>query len=383
VSVLDEQTLPEIDPQRAALLRGPLTLSRAQVFPFQLAERLGGRRATGSEVPRTLPAAPDAGLALVVARVFANCVLQSLLRQGAATPRRVLRQGKVLEGCLWDEGLNELHGTGSFTLAFTAAPAKLWWGLCHQVVSWSGPGARGPSPPDRHLPASLRVAPTPSMADALLFSLFHENLPRLLLPAPMSQRLQRALRAASLPVAWLQPDDPDLRAAAALDIALSPPLVRLLELSAPHLGAVWSARTAEVWRCRQVEELAGRARVFAARLRQLLRALDAAGRLDLWDPVLQALAALCDAQADLRAHVGKLAGVVTLADRDRAVAAVGELFSVLDDVDRLAQRLGEERYGDPRFAEAGLALATRQQILPPATRDALRSAARRLQGEVG
>jgi hypothetical protein len=164
---------------------------------------------------------------------------------------------------------------------------------------------------------------------------------------------------------------------------VAPPLVRAFELVAPGLSRTWVPQLL-VFRRTMVdakEVIAGSTAV-VRRLRRLLRVLDDAGRFDLAGVFVTFARALPAAlPVDTRAQLVRLPGVVTMADRDRVVAAVASGFDVVDDLQRRAEQIAASRYGDERWTEARLVRGWLAEL--HAARSDIDAARHALMGDVG
>lgn len=369
----------------------PLTLPPGDADVYLIAETLlGHRRGERFEQP-PVGDAPSPTLALALARLTPIALLRFLHARGSERPVRVLRaRGDtvvVKDGALLDN--DDDGGDGTFDLRCQLWPMavfRLTRDLLPLVERRRGAGheplLQGLGRTARQRLREGLAAPATATGDHVAFACAHEHLPRLGLPTAFEVFMGRGLAAAS-PYAHLHRlDDAELPP---LDTAalLRPPLVRLLELTGPGLGEGWarSLRRA-VAHSADIDELMARSRAFSRALVSLVQALDRAARLDLLEGVVAFLLALPGVlPEDTRARLVRLPGVVTMADRDRVVAAVAGAFDVLDAVDAVTRALAMVRFGDERFVEARTVAA----VIAPlqAHRAALDAARRALTGVVG
>ncbi len=276
------------------------------------------------------PVQPSKRLALnaEASRRIARACGRWLVEQGGRPPRTVLRAGERVRGRVWDVDLVESPG-----LRFGRPTERFWRGALQHLPALSvGAGHRERR---RRLRAWVAAADTDT-GDWLFYALAWRRVRRVGLPEETRALLERRMCEGSPLLALMQlrpghPTAPLLRA----------PMRRVLECSTDAVARAWR----ELLRTPADPDTAER---HAAELNGWLDELDAAGRLDLATPMLQALPALpdpVDPVAETVAALGALRG------RQARLYAVGARLTALRDT------CAKVRYGDDRYAEAQLYVA--------------------------
>ncbi len=347
---------------RALASRPSLLLGEADTF-LLLEALCGHRRSERWEAPPT-SSQPSATLAFSLARSTGIGLLRFLVAQGAERDDDVLRGDRRVS-----VALSRSDDDDAFSLAVSSA----WPGFIEKLSTTIMPLARrrrevhredlvGLGRTERQhlrlaLPTAWRSSSSSSLTvgDHLAFAMAVEHVARLGLPEQLQQLVVRSVAATSPLAALYQLDDPEL---GAVDVAslCRAPLVRAFELTGPGASRAWVRQLEQLRRLSgDGDELVARVSALTTRLRQLLRALDAVGRLDLAGFIADFAAALPTAlPIDTRALLIRLPGVAAMSDRDRVVGAVAAVFHVVDDLEALGGAVADSRYGDERWTEAGL-----------------------------
>ena len=276
------------------------------------------------------PVRPSRRLALgaEVNRRVARACTRWLVEQGGLRPRTVLRGGERVRGRVWDPDLAEPPG-----LRFGRATERFWRGaLQHLPVLLGGAGHRERR---RRLRAWVAASET-DPGDWLFYALAWPRMRRAGLTEETLAQLEARMceGSALLALMRLRPGHPTAP-------LLQPPMRRVLECSTDAVASAWR----ELLRTPAEPVTAER---YAVELNGWLDALDAARRLDLATPVLQALTALptpIDPVAETVAEVGALR------------ARQARLYAVGARLTRLRDALARVRYGEDRYAEAQLYVA--------------------------
>jgi hypothetical protein len=151
---------------------------------------------------------PSPALATAVARTFAAACGRFVIEHGARA-RTVLRDGRRVEGRIWDARLNE-----GFALTLTKDADALWWRSVKDLLPLAAKKRQRVNADtidntreDKRILRAAVPMLTHGSGDALVFLLAHEHASYLRLPRPLELAFQQALREAS-PLARLwAPDD--------------------------------------------------------------------------------------------------------------------------------------------------------------------------------
>jgi hypothetical protein len=381
-------------------LAAPVSLALGEADVLLVAERLVGRvRPDRFRVPPSSSSTPSPSLRLAVARTFAVGSLAWLHAAGGHAPRTVLRRpldvgdagvrdvvsplrGGVVRctGRLEDAALNV--GEGALDLRCSTAPLAFVWDLCVDVLPSASSSSSSSSSSSRA--AIPQPAPAATTGDHVFCALAHEHLGGLDLDGAQQESLARGLRRASALAALWRPEDA-AHPLAVDDVAtvVSPGLVRVLECVEPALSRTWRRAVAQTWSVEDAAAMEARWRALASSAAAFLRALDAAGRLDLCGPVVAVVSAWAqEAPSDPRPRLLRVPGVATMADRDRLIAAVVAVADLAAAVEDVRGRLLACRFGDDRFDEARVALPLLEQHWLP-VRPVVEAFVHRLTGRVG
>ncbi len=364
-----------------------LHLSAVEGDALRIAELLVGHGRAPALPPRIDVAAPSDALLEAVARTVAAGAVQFLLRSGGGRERTVLRDGKRKSGRLWDASLND-----SFDLRFTRATRSFWHATVRDLVplahSKRAGGELGRE--ERRVVRSLAPEGSDGVGDLVFFALAHQHAASLHLGPALEEALRHELRRAAPLALLFAPDDAafdDDTVRASLRALMAPGALRVLECVDDALLEAWLSRFRQVLLHTRVRQrfLAGM-RAFARTLRVWLELLDAHGRLDLSRSVVRFLACLpkraFPAGLDVRNHALRLPGTSGMADRDEALRAMLGVVDLRLFVDDARARLGRERYGDERYAEAQVVVPMIEAELA-STRADVEGLARVLSGAVG
>ena len=326
---------------------------------------------------------PSPTLRLALARIFATGALAYLAEHGTR-PRTVLRRGRRRTGGLLDADVNVDETGAPFALRFSPAVVEFVMRLCVHVLPLaptSAASTRAREVAERAALAHAMPSPSTAPGDDVVYALAAANVDRLELSPTLVHALRGALRGASPLCALLSPEDTSA-GDVDVDALLSPGAVRVLECLHDVVAAAWARAPRAVWLAPDLDGLVARSRAVCAMAARYLRALDEARRLDLAGPVVALAGAAATAwPSDARARLLEKTGVVAMADRERAIAALRAVADVAADLDALRARMAAERYGDDRFEEAQLVISLlRDQWLP--RRDDVAAAVQRLVGAV-
>lgn len=385
-------SIPMVSDDIERLRQIPLRLPVGDADVYILAESLLGQRRGERFEQAPTTDTPSTTLSLALARLTAIGLLRFLWSQGSERPARALRPHgeRVVVVDVALSGNDDDGAAGGLDLRCSDAWPAAIWRLAKDVMpvierrrgAGHEPGLQGLGRTERQRLRELLGARATATGDHVAFACAHEHLARLGLPTSFETFIGRGMATAS-PFAHLyRLDDPD---AGTLDAAalLRPPLVRLVELCGPGLGAAWAkALKRSISHSADIDELTARARALSRSLLAFVQAADLATRLDLLEGVVGFLCALpAVLPEDTRPRLVRLPGVVSMADRDRVVTAVAGAFEVLDHVDAVVRTLQSSRFGDERFTEARTVAA----ILTPLqeARPAIEAARKALTGVVG
>ena len=375
----------------------------AIVAEMLMGKNRGDRFATAPAASSSSGSSPSPLLQQALARILAAGCLRYLLGSGGAQARTVLRdlmndvisdgatgRKQRRHGRMWDPPLNV-----GFAPAFSDMPMDFLWKLGTIVLplvekrkeTLQRSVVVELTRDEKKALARARPLPATQPLDHVFCVLALRNKEALRLPDSIEalyvSRLVQASPLAALFYVDEAGDDDGGSDDIAVDVLLLPQHVRLLELCDVALGAALVRRLHVLWRSGNADELVRRCRRLRGRLQSWVRALDEAGRLDLLGPICQVVAAIpVELPQDARARLVRLAGVVTMADRDRVVAAVDSVVSLSVLLDELTTRMQAERYGDDRYEEAQLTLRVLGDVWAP-RRDAVFAFSRALTGAVG
>jgi hypothetical protein len=368
------------------------TLTAKEGDALRIAELLVGHGRSGPLPPAIDVPNPSDALCEAVARSLSAGCFQWLLHSGGGRERVVLRSGRRRSGRLWDAALNE-----HFDLRFTRASRSFWLALAKDVVPLSHRKRRPATPDmaavtraDRQLVKAAAPDGFDGVGDLVFFALAHEHAGALQLPSSLEEVLRHEIRRA-VPLALLfAPDDDDLdenAARALFRTLIAPGPLRVVECIDAALLESWINRFRTVLQQSEDRDaFLGHMRAFARNLRSWIALLDGAHRADLLRSVARFVAALpvraVPSNLDLRRHALGLPGTTSMAERDEALQAALAVVDVRLELDRLRERLAEERYGDERYEEAQIFVRMLEDELSP-HRPAVDTLARTLSGAVG
>lgn len=313
------------------------------------------------QAPTTTEPSPD--LALALARTTTTGMLRFLVDQGAERDADVLRRDEGGRVGLVPVALS--MGAAGLSLSLSVWPRWVW-ALSTSIMPLAQQRRSGADGSDGLMrreqqqtkqALSVRKADVVSVGDHVALAMAMNHLKQLELPGVLhdvvaTQFARRSSLAALYHLDNTGFDDDDIDFAA----LVSTPLVRAFELVAPGLARTWVPQLL-VFRRTMIDagEVIAACTAVVRRLRRLLRVLDEAERFDLAGVFVGFARALPAAlPVDTRAQLVRLPGVVTMADRDRVVAAVALAFDVVDDLQRRAEQIAASRYGDDRWTEARL-----------------------------
>jgi hypothetical protein len=278
-----------------------------------------------------------------------------------------LREGRRVEGRLWDAPLNE-----GFTLRFTEGSLRFWLGTARALAQLTGPEGTGRY--RRKLLGDILPAAPPegAVGDWIFFYLAARSLPLFSLSVEPLDTLLRRLRLASplLALSELSIEGQDADFAKLLRPLVAPSSVRLLECVGERLGRGWCRMLEELFRSPQSGlALTSTINIWSARLRSYLRLLDEARRLDLVGPLLRVVgfAALgpMSSPGAVWARLSALPGVNSLRQRDDLLRPFGQFLSLGAELEQLRQRMVAEGYGSPRYEESQRYLRLYEEVLGP------------------
>jgi hypothetical protein len=253
------------------------------------------------------------------------------LAQSGLEERRVLRDGRLASGRLWDRHLNE-----GFELRFGPGFFDLAWMLARRSSSLQ----------ERKNTKKIAVASSHRTGDLILYTLAFAAVPGLGLLPDNAEVVARAL-AHSNPFTGLH----------ALDMAGEAPCAtlvadhaRLLELADASLEEAWTSQIERVFPPRSPERFQ---RVRLA-LAAYVAALESAHRLDLVGPVLGALRRTMAPLegVDVRALLLRGVPFSSMSARDEHFRMVAALFDIGRNLARRHRQLAGARYGDDHYDEA-------------------------------
>ncbi len=314
---------------------------------------------------------PRPELTRLVARRLA-AVSVRLLAEGGRRERVVLRDGRRVRGRIWDPALN----TG-FRLRFTAATHELWIQTTQrlaeiarsaEVVEGQGTSKRA----RRQIKRIIKIADTDT-GDWLVYALAYRHLARVDMPAEIRDDFGRRLCLGS-PLATLFALEDHL-SADRLDLVdylgrlVEGPGVRLVECLEDLLVEQW---TDQVNACMRThgDQRTARLGALATTFNAWLDALDRHRRLDLARPISRALARLLEhSWAGTPGEVVQrlLAGCTlgTFIEKDALRRALARTVQLGERLLRLRERLAAQGFGDPRYEESQLFLASCDELLRP------------------
>jgi hypothetical protein len=401
----------------SALRWTPLPLDAGDADAYLLAEALLGRRRSERYERPPTGDGPSQALRVAWARLIPIGLLQFIVDGGGERADSVVRgegeRRRLIEVALSADDLDDLEefddldapddvdgaedgdGDGNtaqqanvFSLRTRAFPEAIWnlatviLPLFERQRDGGVAGFSGLGRTDRARLRGEIVPPARTVGDHLAYAAASHHLHRLALQPAFEAFVARHLAAASpLSRLWLT-DNHDLPAVD-VDSLVRPPLSRCLELLAPRLATVLTQSIRRVvLQSPDRTELEQRMRALVSTMRRLVAAINAAQRTDLLAIVVGAVANIADAiPTETRGRLLRLPDVVTMADRDRTVAAVAEVFDVVSDVDAVAAEVAAARYGDDRAIEARLLPGVMAPL--SARRDDVEGARRALLASVG
>ena len=297
--------------------------------------------------------------AIQASRRLSRHALRFLVESGGLAPRTVLRDGERVRGCIWDAALK-----GAFHLRFSRATTTLW-------LRWDPAGMQSSSEKvrRRHL---RRWIPEDDIdtGDWIVLARLVDHLRGFGWPIEVVQTM----------IAWCDRLSP-LAALAALDGSrsfeplLSPVGVRVIECVDDWISARW--RSALDQSQRGAHDLVAIQRMTHAMTRWI-DTLDTFERLDLARALLRTFGewvAQLDAGA-MRDRVNRHP------DRQLLRASTAQLIDVGQRLADLRRALGDQRFGDPRYAEAQLFLADYDAHFAPHA-GTCAQIGRRLRGVIG
>jgi hypothetical protein len=303
-----------------------------------------------------------------------------LLRSGGQRERTVLREGRRASGRMWDAALNE-----PFRLRFSEASPRLWLGLVQL-------GLRPPRAEEleEKLGRVTKVEGT-ECGDWLFYAQAFSHTARLGIAFHPEGWFARRLRSAS-PVTVLVQLEPHLMQRAAVRTHLLRLLqkgtVRIPECIDDLLLSSWRdivARAAE--RSPTIESFTLRFNAAAEVLDAWIDALDEKQRLDLAGPVMRLLAAFAAEIVtapveELREEIIRRHSPRSVHQRQEAHRAMGRLLAIGVRLAELRARFARLGYGDERWEEGQLVLASYDELLSPHI-DRIRTLERGLRGIIG
>jgi hypothetical protein len=311
--------------------------------------------------PHPLPAEKALEPSEELIRVGAERLSISMLRSlaaGGSRERTVLRGGRRVSGRIFDSAVN-----GGFRLHFTAASKDLWLGITHALLRQRGI-------------EGIQQVPVEGTRDGdwLFYATAQQNLERIAAEPPADAPIQKRLRSGSplVVLACLSPAQPQ-RASVESHVRrlMHPASLRVLECLDDRLLARWDARVRDVvLRAPSVDRLAAGANACASVLESYLACLDGAGRLDLAVTLMRFAVRLAtrilDEPADaVRAHLTERLRPRTMRERADALGAVARIAQVGRTLGEHRRRLASIRYGEDRWEEGQLFIASYDAIVAP------------------
>jgi hypothetical protein len=323
---------------------------------------------------------PSEDLVRIGAQRMAVHFHRLLLRSGGQRERTVLRDGRRVSGRLWDEALND-----SFRLRFTEASTRLWLGLV-QV------GLRPPRKDEleEKLNRFTKVEGT-ECGDWMLYARAFGFTPRLGIEFHPEGYFSKRLRSAS-PLTVLLHLEPHLAQRAATRTHL----LRLLQKGTVRIAECLDGLLLPSWieilsrateRSASIESFTARFNGIADVFEGWIDALDEKQRLDLSAAVMRLLAAwgteiLPVSVEELRAEIIRRYSPKNVHQRQSAHQAMGRFAAVGVRLAELRDRFAALRYGDDRWDEGQLVLASYDEHLSPHI-DRIRELERGLRGIIG
>lgn len=359
-------------PEQSPLLLGP-TPGQARSVDFGPVEAVPDEPAvferlrlidaimTGhGKVSNSLPALDvlPVSCAIQAGRRLSRHALQFLVTSGGTAPRTVLRDGQRARGQIWSPALK-----GSFHLRFSRATTTLW-------LRWDPAGLQSTSEKVRRRRIQ-RWMPDADIdtGDWIVLARLLDHRHAFNWQPEVAQTIQR----------WCIRLSP-LAALAALDGSrsfeplLSPAGVRIIECVDDWIRPRWRARLDAALKGRELVHIQRAQHAIA----QWIDVLDNGERLDLARALLIVMGTWAAAQdpVALRERTSRHPNHRQLR---RATAQVFDIGKRLSD---LRQQMGNERFGDPRYAEAQLFLADYDAHFAPHAA-ACAQGARRMRGVIG
>jgi len=318
---------------------------------------------------RISPQVPISRLRPELVELAARRIGASVMRvlvEGGHHRRTVLRDGRRVEGRIWDRELLK-----ECSLRFTGASYGLWIELTQRISDLArsaqvedGIGASRPA--RRKIRRIVKIAETGS-GDWLFYALAVRHLRGASMPPEIREDIERRLAMGSplaLLIALVDVAAPGvLSAEEQIELLLLPENVRLLECSQHLLVDAWVRRVELIplapTVAARIEDVQGIARV----LRVYVNALDAARRLDLAQPIIDLLLRLT-AEGGLWSKpteviISSLGGVrsfSSLGQREVLRRAYADVVEIGAHLLEARDRLAGETYGDPRYEEGQLVL---------------------------
>jgi len=308
---------------------------------------------------------PRPELVEVAGRRIAASVLRVLV-EGGRRERTLLRDGRRVDGRIWDRELLE-----DFALRFSPASYTLWIELTQRLgalarSSQVDDGVGSSRSARRQIRKVVKIADT-GTGDWIFYALAVRHLERAAMPEEIRGDLRRRLAMGS-PLATLlaleeHTGEGELLIEEQLAELLCPENVRLLECADHLFVDAWVARIraipAEPTVPARIVRVQGIVRVFS----KFLGALDGAHRLDLAGPIIDLLLRLTGADelglwaqepAKLVASLGRAGEFASLGQREALRRAYAELVELGARLWELRDRLADEGYGDLRYEESQL-----------------------------
>jgi hypothetical protein len=350
---------------------------------------LWGKRPPSPEELEALDVVRPQLMEVAAARIVRRS-LRFLTHGGGWRRRGVLRGGERRHGRIFDAALNE-----GFDFSFTEASESLFVGASRVLLPLSRQSRRnmmqgGDERHGRRVVRDVVVRAGTRPGDWIFLALAEAGLTRFGLGPAAHDALRSRLRQASPLAALLELDAGGEVAAVAerFELLLAPDAVRLVECLDDALFERW--RSALQQRIQPAGDAASYQRRWSEAhlaLSTWILLVDQERRLDLLRPVLDLLAWLVReglrfSGEDPRAGLRRRANARTIEEGDRALEAIASVTELVASLAELRSRLGEERYGDPRYEEGQLFLADFDARLQPTVDDAAQLT-RTLRGAIG
>jgi len=310
---------------------------------------------------------PRPELVEVAGRRIAASVLRVLV-EGGRRVRTLLRDGRRVDGRIWDRELLE-----EFSLRFSPASYTLWIELTQRLgvlarSSQVDDGVGSSRSARRQIRKVVKIADT-GTGDWIFYALAVRHLERAAMPEEIRGDLRRRLAMGS-PLATLlsleeHTGEGELLVEEQLADLLCPENVRLLECADHLFVDAWVARIRAIPAEPTVPARIVRVQGIVQVLSKLLGALDRAHRLDLASPLIDLLLQLTEVDgervglwaeepAKLLASLGRVGEFASLGQRDALHRAYAELVELGARLWELRDRLADEGYGDCRYEESQL-----------------------------